>query len=66
MADIDLCKDSKFSHITYCRDYDTKNCTKICYYARKQDFLKQGLDNLEVESYVEEIANAGIGGKYGE
>jgi len=54
-----LCHDSRYSHITYCRNYDTKDCLQICYYARKMNFLKQGLE-LQV---AEEMAT---GGKYGE
>ena len=57
--DLELCNDSKFSHITYCREYESKHCLQICYYARKMNFLKQGLE-LQV---AEEMAT---GGKYGE
>lgn len=61
MTELELCSDSKWSHITYCKEYDTEPCKHKCYYARKMDFLKQGADNLEVESYLEGIANAGVG-----
>ena len=61
-----LCHDSVFNHVTYCREYDSKDkCQHICYYARKMDFLKQSLDNSEVECLVEQVCNMGVG-KYGE
>ena len=59
-AFLQLCKDTRFSHITYCSDYGSDFCTKKCHYAVKMMFINLGKD----EQTAEELATGGL--KYGD